>query len=734
MKYIQKTEVSLGIFYIEIKEANLRILCSSPPDVVKHLISKKHISKKELAGVIYETGPNAILLNDLNVQNLSFTNLCEFPVLQMLYRQGMIIPNHPNNDGHKPMLIGSTLQVDTQCEYIFKGNYGLRSIEEIESCGLSNEEAKNIMKIKRKFAFGKIKETNELLEKKYLNDNLRIEIKNEVYMKRIAFNIFEIRYKDEHVLVDLNLGELEEYKSPYDLGFYDIKKDYFSVIHSGQGDGWALNSPSMSSIITYQGKIYLIDAGPNIKVILNALGIGLNDIEGIFHTHAHDDHFAGLTTLLQTDHKIKYYSTKLVRLCVFEKLSSLLSIEKSQFENYFDFHDLSFDKWNNIVGLEVKAVLSPHPIETNILFFRTFFEVDYVSYAHLADISSFKVLDSMIGKDGVSKEYIQKIKDAYLTKVDLKKLDIGGGMIHGDAKDFENDQSSNIILAHTETQEYSQIQKVIGRAASFGSVDVLLSSNKDYLRRDAFTYVSDAFNDVSIHEIESLLNCNIITFNPGTIMLKEKSQLKDVFLILAGTVEKTSMFEHVSKYIYSGSFIGDDMAMLDDLSENTFRTDSYVKALVIPKSVYMHFIKNNSLEESLKDKISKHDLLNKFDIFSESLSYQVESKIVKSFTSLHFLKNEKITNTKDCLNLVIEGSVVKSLEKENKKHEINIIRENDFFNEEKILDENCLLYEYRANTNVEIYCIPKNIILDIPIVYWNLYNSYQKCVTNSYNI
>ena len=29
----------------------------------------------------------------------------EFPVLQMLYRQGMLLPNHPNNTGVKPLLI-----------------------------------------------------------------------------------------------------------------------------------------------------------------------------------------------------------------------------------------------------------------------------------------------------------------------------------------------------------------------------------------------------------------------------------------------------------------------------------------------------------------------------------------------------------------------------------------------------------------------------------------------------
>jgi hemerythrin len=56
----------------------------------------------------------------------------------------------------------------------------------------------------------------------------------------------------------------------------------------------------------YLGKVYLIDAGPNIVHVLRALGIDISEIEGIFHTHAHDDHFAGLPTLMHSDHRLKY--------------------------------------------------------------------------------------------------------------------------------------------------------------------------------------------------------------------------------------------------------------------------------------------------------------------------------------------------------------------------------------------------------------------------------------------
>ena len=40
----------------------------------------------------------------------------EFPVLQMLYKQGMLVPGHPNNTGAKPLLIGARAQVDAQHE------------------------------------------------------------------------------------------------------------------------------------------------------------------------------------------------------------------------------------------------------------------------------------------------------------------------------------------------------------------------------------------------------------------------------------------------------------------------------------------------------------------------------------------------------------------------------------------------------------------------------------------
>ena len=143
-----------------------------------------------------------------------------------------------------------------------------------------------------------------------------------------------------------------------------------------------------------------------------------------------------------------------------------MSIEESTFEEYFEVCDLEFDEWNNIDGLEVKPVYSPHPVETNILFFRTLWEDGYATYAHLADVASHDILNKMLQnnkkKPGISSKLKNKVWNDYLSPVQVKKIDIGGGIIHGKAKDFKDDKSEKIILAHN-AQKLSEEEQVARR-------------------------------------------------------------------------------------------------------------------------------------------------------------------------------------------------------------------------------------------------------------------------------
>jgi len=725
---MKKIRVSSGIYWVEIPEANLYIMCGCPADSIKHLINKGLVMSEGVdSGFFHETGPNAILLSDIPIQKEVFSNMSEFPVLQMLYRQGMFIPNHPNNTGIKPMLIGNKKEIEAQSNYIYRGNYGLISLNEIMSAGIDRTEAEEMMRIKLKFAFGKMRDTNEFIETKIVEDD-PVEIRNGVYIKRLALNHFEISYQDEKVEVDLNLASEEEYESPYTLRYHKITREYFSVVHTGEGNGWDVNRPCMGSIITFQGKIYLVDAGPNITHILESLGISINEIEGIFQTHSHDDHFGGLVALMRTDHRIKYYSTRLVRTSVVKKLAALTSINESEFDKYYEFHDLDVNLWNNIDGLEVKLIYSPHPVETNIVFFRTLWVDGYKTYAHLADITSFNVLKNMVTdsdeENGISTEYYERIKDIYLTPVLLKKIDVGGGMIHGSAEDFLEDRSQKILLSHNEKSLTSK-QKEIGESTFFGIVDNLIPSQRDYTKSFAHNYLKEYFKSVPSYDLNMLLNCPVVSFNPSSILMKRGEKNENIFIVLSGIIEYINHDLGLSNKLTVGTIVGEVSAMKDLEANWTYRAVSYVKVIKVPRDFYMEFLKRNNIFYSIKDIAYIRDFLQNTSLFGERVSSLQHNQIAHSIERKVFKAHTFIPVTEDsCAFLLFDGEItIKSGEKV-----IEHLKSGDFFGEDQIILKSSRIFKYMVRKDAIVFVVPSALIEEIPIIQCKLLETYQRRV------
>jgi len=724
MGQIRKIDITSGVYWIEIASADLRLLCGAPADIVKHLAALGLIVTQDLGGIKCETGPNAILLSDATLQNGSFSNMAEFPVLQMLYKQGMIIPGHPNNNGNKPLLIGSQAQVKAQMEYIFRGNYGLKSKEELMEAGLSESEADMHMRMKLKFAFGKIKSSSELLDSVVV-ENKKTLIKDGVWIERVSHDHFIIKTNSDIIEIDLNLDPSQRYKSPYALGSYKIDREYFAILHTGQGDGWDTKRPSMSSILMFQGKIYLIDAGPNISHILASLGIGIGEIEGIFHTHAHDDHFAGLTALMRSDHKIKYYATKPVRHSVVKKVAALLQIDEERFGDFFEAIDLEVDTFNNIDGLEAMPIMSPHPVETTIYVFRTMWEGGYKSYGHFADIVSLKVLDGMVNEDlsvpGVTAEFAEKVKAHYRQKLDIKKIDIGGGMIHGEAEDFRYDKTNRLILAHT-SFDLSSTQKEIGSGASFGTMDILIKANQDYAWRFAHDSLVSYFN-VKPSELRPMLNGEISLFNPETIIIKEGDTKNPIYLILTGNVEVIPPKGRRVIMLSAGALIGEISGLIGLPCGETYRAVGFVKALRISSDLYLDFVQRNDLYDQIEILKDNRTYLEKSWLFGEEISYLIQNELAKLIdvkrvaagTKINLLENE-------FLYLIQKGTVAI---KYNGNGVIELA-EGDFFGEDSRGYGRERASEAECISNATVIKIPLEAIKNIPIVRLKVLEAYQR--------
>jgi len=724
MTKIGKIQVTKGVYWVEIPDENVYVLCGCPADSVKHMKKRGLIVTREEKGVSYETGPNVILLSDVMLQNGGFANMAEFPVLQMLYFQGMIIPNHPNNTGVKPMLIGSENQVDAQMQYIYRGNYGLISENEILDAGISPEKTRAMMRLKLKFAFGTIRNTEALLDSRVINND-PVEIRNNVFVRRVKLNVFEFQYQDETVTVDLNLSPHELYGASYTLDFHHIKREYFAVLHSGQGDGWDVNRPTMSSILMFQGKIYLIDTGPNILYSLMALGIGVNEIEGIFHTHAHDDHFSGLTSLMHTDHRIKYFATALVRASVTKKLCALVSMEEEEFSNYFEIHDLEFDTWNNIESLEVKPIFSPHPVETSILIFRALGKDGYKTYGHFADIVSLDVLKNMItdnpDTNGISQEWFDEVCKNYLEPLDIKKIDIGGGMIHGVAEDFRQDTTQKIIMSHT-SKELTYQQKEIGSGAPFGMVDVLIPSHQDYVRRHALRFFKSYFPGAPSDQLGMLLNNPLVTFNPESIVIKGGRVNENIYLLLTGEVEVIHTATDGYSMLSAGGIIGEMSALCNEQCKETYRAINFVQALEIPCSLYIDFIKSNGLYAEI-EQLKNREFLQSTWLFGEAISYPTQIMIAQELVVVSYSKGQEIPLEQNSdIYMLKQGTLERILDDQ----VYETLTAGSIIGEESVLFGTSSLFKTNVTENSKLLKIPGKKLLNIPVVRWKLFETYDK--------
>lgn len=715
---IKKTTIVDGLFYVEIPEANLYIQCGAPAESVKHLMKKKIIKPITQDSVTFETGPNAILLSDSMIQNGEFSNMSEFSVLQMLYRQGMMIPNHPNNKGTKPILIGSNTQVNSQKAYIYRGNYGLVSQKEIQECGFDNKKAQELMNMKLKFAFGKLQPVDKLIHSCIL-ENEKKEIQNGVFIERKEHNIFTISYKDQTIEINLNLGKNQTYPSPYILPQSKIEKNHFSVIHTGEGDGWDINRASMNSIISFEGKLYIIDVVPNIKYILNALSIDINEIEGVFQTHTHDDHIAGVTSLLRSDKRIKFFASKLVISAAAKKLSALLNFDELEFYNLVDTHELEIDQWNDIAGLEVKPYISPHPVETTIFVFRALqVNNSYKTYGHFADIIDLSVLKKMIVDNdsdiGVREDFFDEVSKNYTQHLDLKKVDVGGGMIHGNAKDFKDDTTTKLILAHT-SKELNTQEKAIGIQTSFGSSDILIPSSKNYDLDIVYSHLKSNFPILTKNQIKEFYDFNMIIVKPETTIIKKDEDIKKVYLIISGQIQKVKKDKNTTIILTPGIIIGEKTALTKELPQTNYISKNYVKLLEIPVEFFYNFVEKNNLLNHMIEQHSKSLNLQKSYLLQDEITYSTLNKIIEEIEEISLDKGLFDLDNKS-LYIIIKGEVHTKINETT----IETLNPRDYFGGESAILSYPTAYSFEIIQKTLLYKIPEFVLRDIPIVRWKI--------------
>jgi hemerythrin len=402
-----------------------------------------------------------------------------------------------------------------------------------------------------------------------------------------------------------------------------------------------------------------------------------------------------------------------------------MRIPESEFGQLFDVRDLALDEWNNVEGLEVRPILSPHPVETTIFYFRVLWEGGYRSYAHLADIASYGVLQKMIAPDnapaGISKAFFERTVSAYAQQADIKKIDIGGGMIHGAAQDFREDTSSKLILAHT-SRRLSEDERAIGSGAPFGTVDVLIEGVSESLRDQGFKYLRNYFPDAPLHRIRHLMNGSILTFNPEALLYKELQPLDAVYLILSGSAELLRTGKRGSSLVSSGSILGETPALLGTAAVDTCRAVSFVQVLRLPRDLYLDLVTSGAERGDLVKALEQLDFLRGIWLFADNVSGVTLSRLVRSARPAAFGESQVIAPPADELLVIHEGEALLTTPTGYSER----LRSGSHMGATTISGYESETTEIRFHVPTDALSFPLDAIADIPVVRWKLLEAHRR--------
>ena len=416
----------------------------------------------------------------------------------------------------------------------------------------------------------------------------------------------------------------------------------------------------------------------------------------------------------------------MVRAAVTKKLAALLSVEEAEFATFFEAVDLDMDTWNDIDGLWVKPAMSPHPVETTVFHFRALGPDGYKTYIHLADTTADRVLDEMVdpdsGSSGLSAAEVQAVKDGYRIAADLKKIDIGGGLIHGDATDFADDKSDKLVLAHL-ARDLNNEERQIGSGADFGIADVLIPATQEYLRQLAFNQLRDYFPDQKLDQLRILLNNEVRTFNPHEILLREGETVTKLLLILSGNAESLASGSQMPFKFSAGSLLGELPLLRDRPATGTYRATSYLHALLLPAAQYNEFLNLYADRPAIKDLAEKRNWLRQTPLFGGGIGYPVHNRVAMTMTAT-VLENGIVEDNdanSDKLRLVRDGVLMRFVG----ENVLETVRSGGFFNEGRCIFDRRPSSHMRAIGNAEVWDIPAAIIADIPIVRWKIFETYR---------
>ncbi len=601
---IKVIKICTRSFLLQIDEAKISWIFNAWPDLVKFLIQKD----LDFNGIVYP---------DLTTQKGVSCNLIEFPLLYAMFIKGMYFRKE------KPCFVGAEHQLRIASETFRRGLYGFYDVSEMENCDLSREEMHSLMREIEGLSLNGIQTADELFELvplKPLEDNPSINSATNYHGLRIwkeRINVFGIEWKGEQIFIDVNLGDEEEYKPPLKIDIKNITYKLYQIIDTGEEDGFSPRS-CMHTVIQWRDKIICVDLPMNVSYLLNRISVSKTEIDAIIFTHLHDDHIGELSLLLQLDKKITIMCPKIIWKSILLKASNTLEMKVEELAEYFDYRPICYGEWFDYSGLQILAHPSIHSVPCAIYRIRGIVDKEWKVYSHLSDILNFHRCQKLIQDGHITQKRFNDYQKFLLEPATVKKIDVGTKSgtekfsIHGSWKDFKEDTSENIVLAHIQRELLDEEATVmVGQFASSGSVRDM-SERVSYTYQDKYRertrnfltdYLSSLIDRLTNQSViykrqfrdylGMLSDHEILLIQPHTPFLKMGGESSFVDLVISGTGSIWKQSGDILRQIAvvnAGDLIGDMGALLQFSRNASIRSETYMYVLRIPANLFREIV------------------------------------------------------------------------------------------------------------------------------------------------
>ncbi len=493
------------------------ILFGSPPEVVKAISSQKLPI------------PTSVLIPDSLLIGYNLQNCTEFPLYHFLFFTGAL------KNKSKLKFLGHKKNIENNQELLRLTLMGPRS-DELKKIGL---DEKLIEMITNECHYFLLKDSNkkpleilDLIENYFFDNNKTIKL-NDIFIKNIGKNNYEIQYQDEvqQIYLDDNLEQPPPYPVQIDCTPNELCK--FGIEILGGASGFSPSNASSGLVIIYNGNYILLDSIPYLDYHLIARGISKNQITSIFLTHIHDDH-CNLVPLMLNTNKVKVITTKEIYWMAIYKLSLMLDMPINEILKYFDFIPITVGKTLDYYGLKIKPHYSVHSIPTIGAKFYTNHKKHQYSIAISGDNQSIEDMKKMLAENVISNERYDKMINLYQDDVDIFFADGGEGIIHGNPKDVLQSKAGRVIFFHLDKlpAEFNATFSI----ASAGKRYVVIQGDHNYYISRSIEFLIHHFFGLQLTWISMIIgNIEITRYNTDDVIIKQGDKSKHkIYLIITG--------------------------------------------------------------------------------------------------------------------------------------------------------------------------------------------------------